>query len=80
MTMFKFLKRKIEESRQRKAKQLFDFGYRYAAAKLLESDGMHAIELWAQVDITRSFCDFVDFNDGVEAALIDFRNLTIKKG
>lgn len=73
--MIEAILKALAERKARKLANLNRRGYDYAAGRLLE-DGDTAIAILEnQVDSSRTFGDYNEFDKGIERALEDFREL-----
>lgn len=73
--MIEAIRKALAECKARKLANLNRCGYDYAAGRLLE-DGDTAIGILEnQVDSSRTFGDYDEFDKGIERALEDFREL-----
>lgn len=73
--MFEAIREALAARKARKLANLKRRGYDYAAGRLL-SDGDCAVSILEnQIDSSRTFGDYNEFDKGIEEALTDFRQL-----
>lgn len=66
----------FKERKRRRQAERFQFGYDYAAGRLLDSGGDVAEELTRQTECARHFKDYDDFDRGIDKAIADFSILS----